>query len=44
MSWTPSERLFNGEIVSSTVGYGLVSAVVVAVLGLFAGTRAMRRD
>jgi len=35
--------LFNGDIVSSTVGYGLVSAVAVAVLGLFVGTRAIRR-
>lgn len=35
--------LFNGEIVSAAVGGGLVAAVVVAVLGLFVGTRAMRR-
>jgi ABC-2 type transport system permease protein len=35
--------LFNGEIVSATVGYGVVSAVAVAVLGLLVGTRAMRR-
>ncbi|HZB34152.1 MAG TPA: ABC transporter permease [Streptosporangiaceae bacterium] len=35
--------LFNGDIVSATVGGGLLAAVVVAVLGLFLGTRAIRR-
>jgi ABC-2 type transport system permease protein len=35
--------LFNGDIVSATVGGGLIAAVVVAVLGLFLGTRAIRR-
>jgi ABC-2 type transport system permease protein len=35
--------LFDGEIVSATVGYGVVSAVVVALLGLLVGVRAMRR-
>jgi ABC-2 type transport system permease protein len=35
--------LFNGHILSATVGYGLVSAVAVAALGLWVGTRAMRR-
>jgi ABC-2 type transport system permease protein len=35
--------LFNGSIVSGTVLAGIVSAVLVAALGLFVGTRAIRR-
>jgi ABC-2 type transport system permease protein len=35
--------LFNGEIVSATVGGGVIAAVAVAVLGLLVGMRAMRR-
>jgi ABC-2 type transport system permease protein len=35
--------LFNGHILSATVGYGLISAVAVAAVGLFVGTRAMRK-
>jgi ABC-2 type transport system permease protein len=35
--------LFNGDIVSATVGGGLIAAVIVAALGLFVGTRAIRR-
>lgn len=35
--------LFNGHVLSATVGYGLVSALVVAALGLLVGTRAIRR-
>ncbi|PXY29371.1 multidrug ABC transporter permease [Prauserella sp. PE36] len=35
--------LFNGELVSATVGYGLLAAAVVGVLGLWIGTKAMRR-
>ena len=35
--------LFNGEIVSATVGGGVIAAVAVAVLGLLVGIRAMRR-
>jgi ABC-2 type transport system permease protein len=35
--------MFNGEIASTTVLYGLVAAVAVAVLGLLIGTRAIRR-
>ncbi|TCO49790.1 ABC transporter permease [Actinocrispum wychmicini] len=35
--------LFNGHIATATVGYGLVSAIVVAALGLLVGTRAIRR-
>lgn len=35
--------LFNGEIVSATVGGGVIAAVVIAVLGLLVGTRSMRR-
>jgi ABC-2 type transport system permease protein len=35
--------LFNGQIASATVGYGLLSAVAVAALGLIVGTRAIRR-
>ncbi|ALG11775.1 ABC transporter permease [Kibdelosporangium phytohabitans] len=39
-----AERLlFNGTIASGTVLAGLVAAVAVAVVGLFVGTRAMRR-
>jgi len=36
--------LFNGEIASTTVLGGLVAAVVVAVVGLTVGTRAMNRS
>jgi ABC-2 type transport system permease protein len=35
--------LFNGEIISATVAGGVIAAVAVAALGLFVGTRAMRR-
>lgn len=35
--------LFNGEIISATVGGGVLAAVVVAAVGLLVGTRAMRR-
>ena len=35
--------LFDGAVVSATVGGGLIAAVVVAVLGLFVGTSAIRR-
>lgn len=35
--------LFNGDIVSATVGGGVVAAVAVAVVGLAVGARAMRR-
>jgi ABC-2 type transport system permease protein len=35
--------LFDGEVFSATVAYGLVAAVVVAVVGLWVGTRQMRR-
>jgi ABC-2 type transport system permease protein len=35
--------LFNGEIVSAVVGAGAAAALLVAVAGLFVGTRAMRR-
>jgi ABC-2 type transport system permease protein len=35
--------LFNGTLVSATVGGGVIAAVVMAALGLFVGTRAMRR-
>jgi ABC-2 type transport system permease protein len=35
--------LFNGDLVSATVGGGLIAAVAVAALGLFVGTRAIRR-
>jgi ABC-2 type transport system permease protein len=35
--------LFNGTVGSSTVLYGLVSAVVVGLVGLWVGMRAMRR-
>jgi ABC-2 type transport system permease protein len=34
--------LFNGDIVSATMGGGVIAAVVVAALGLFVGTRAIR--
>jgi ABC-2 type transport system permease protein len=36
--------LFNGEVFSSTVAAGAVSAVTVAAVGLFVGVRAMRRS
>ncbi|MFF5991736.1 ABC transporter permease [Prauserella flavalba] len=35
--------LFNGELVSATVGYGLLAAAAVGVLGLWIGTKAIRR-
>ncbi|TDQ53455.1 ABC transporter permease [Actinorugispora endophytica] len=35
--------LFNGEFVSATVGGGAAAAVAMAAVGLFVGTRAMRR-
>jgi ABC-2 type transport system permease protein len=35
--------LFSGTLVSATVGGGVIAAVVMAALGLFVGTRAMRR-
>jgi ABC-2 type transport system permease protein len=35
--------LFNGTIASATVGGGAIAAVAVAVLGLYVGTRAVRR-
>ncbi|MET0133158.1 MAG: ABC transporter permease [Kibdelosporangium sp.] len=35
--------LFNGTIFSGTVGAGVIAAVLVAALGLFVGTRAIRR-
>jgi ABC-2 type transport system permease protein len=35
--------LFDGTIVSATVGGGVIAAVVVATLGLFVGTRTIRR-
>ena len=35
--------LFNGELISATVAGGALAAVAVAALGLFVGTRAMRR-
>ena len=37
-------ELFNGEIVSSTVLYGVIAAAAVAALGLIVGSRAMRRS
>jgi ABC-2 type transport system permease protein len=36
--------LFNGEVLSATVGGGLVAAVAVAALGLLVGIRAMRNS
>lgn len=36
--------LFSGEIISGTVGLGVLAAVGVAVLGLLVGTRAMRNS
>jgi ABC-2 type transport system permease protein len=36
--------LFNGQIASGTVLSGIIAAAVVAVLGLFVGTRAMNRS
>lgn len=36
--------LFNGEIASSTVVYGIVAAAIVAAFGLLVGTRAMKRS
>jgi ABC-2 type transport system permease protein len=35
--------MFNGSMVSSTVGAGVLAAVTVAALGLFVGTRMIRR-
>lgn len=35
--------LFNGELVSSTVAYGALSALAVALFGLYVGISAMRR-
>jgi ABC-2 type transport system permease protein len=35
--------LFNGEMISATVGGGVIAAVGVACVGLYVGTRAMRR-
>ena len=36
--------LFNGDVTSSAVLHGIVAAAAVAALGLFVGTRAMRRS
>ena len=36
--------LFNGEIASSTVAYGIIAAAIVAAFGLLVGTRAMKRS
>lgn len=36
-------QLFNGEVFTPTVGFGLLASVTVAALGLFIGTRQMRR-
>ncbi|WP_283136733.1 ABC transporter permease [Rhizohabitans arisaemae] len=35
--------LFNGEILTGAVGWGLLAAAIVAALGLLVGTRAMNR-
>jgi ABC-2 type transport system permease protein len=35
--------LFNGDMMSATAAGGMIAAAVVAALGLFVGTRAMRR-
>lgn len=36
--------LFNGEIATSTVGYGILAAAIVSAFGLWVGTRAMKRS